>query len=414
MSGDDNQIDPWAHDNFDAAPQELQVFTVKDEESGLLTSSSPARHNRPVAVIRTSDSILFKRCRRAWGWGSHLRGNLGSRNAASPLWLGSGFHFALEDFHGPNYYGHPIVALQAYAMATHKWKGRSALPGNWMDDLDLGKRMLTYYADHWLRNRPPLETFIYNGEPQTEVNFRIQIPADPGMLEEYGYSNAIYSGTLDRVIIDDDGVLWICEYKTAKAIQTSHYETDPQVTRYCWAATLLYPGYRVGGVIYQQHRKTLPDEPRTLANGKLSTAKTQSTDYFFYRKAIINQYGSIEGAPGSVVDCLNHFARLEEPEHNAYVRRDKLYRNEHQTQAEGEKILLEVVDMLNPELPLYPNPTRECGFCTFKGPCIAFDDGCDWEQELEAYCQPRDIVYDSWRKYLPAIEEMGQSDRYVF
>jgi hypothetical protein len=406
-------IDPYAWDNFDVAPQDLGVLTLKD--ATILNAKFDPFDNRPTAIIRTSDTLLFRRCRRAWGWSSHLKEARGPRNAASPLWLGSGFHFALEDFHGPNVYGHPTKALQAYAIATHRWRGRQALPGTWVDDLVLGKAMLAYYADEWLRNRSPLETFVWDGVLQTEVNFRIEIPLPREMLDAYGYKNAVYSGTLDRVVIDENGTLWIVEYKTAKAIQTNHYETDSQISRYCWAASLLYPGYPIGGVIYQQHRKTLPDEPRTLSNGKLSTSKSQSTDYFMYRKAVIDRYGSVQGAPGDVLATLNHFASLEEPTHNKFVRRDSIYRNAHQCEAEGTKILLEVSEMLNPELPLYPNATRECGFCTFKGPCIAMDDGSDWVAELEAYTMPRDLVYDSWRQYLPTPAELDQEKvKYTF
>jgi hypothetical protein len=316
--------------------------------------------------------------------------------------------------HGPNYYGHPATAFHAYTIAVHKHQGRKGLPGTWDTDAALSKRMLSYYHDDWLRTRDSLQTFVYKGVPQTEVNARVEIPADPDMLRHFGYRAAVYSLTLDRVSIDENGILWIVEYKTAKAIQTNHLETDPQVTRYMWVGRLLYPEYKLGGVIYQQHRKTLPDEARTLANGKLSTTTRQTTDYSRMRNAIMNMYGSLDAAPGDLRATLNHFAEKEEMEYNAYIRRDRIYRNDHQTEAEARKIILELEDMLNPNLALYPNPTRDCGFCSFKGPCIAFDDGSDWELELDAYTQPRDAVYDSWRKYLPTLEDMATADRYVF
>jgi hypothetical protein len=399
---DENELSPFALDNFDPRPSDtLPLVEV---------STNPKTRKR-VAVIRTSDRQSFRRCRRNWGWSSHLRGNLGSRSAASPLWLGSGFHFALEDFHGNNIYGHPTRALQAYAIATHKKGGGEALPPMWKADLELGKAMLAYYADDWLSTRDSLATFIHNGTPQLEVNFRVEVPYD---ATKYGYDEVVYSGTLDRVAIDENGILWILEYKSAKAIQTSHYETDSQVTTYCWAASLLYPGYTIGGVIYQQHRKTLPDEPRMLANGVLSTAKTQSTDYYKYRRALLSIYGSINNSPVKHVDLLNHLCADEDDESNKYIRRDRLYRNEHQTQAEGNKILMEIDDMLNPDLNLYPNPSRDCGFCSFRGPCIAIDDGGDWEHELNVYTMDRPRFYDSWRHVLPAPDELEKGVRYSF
>jgi hypothetical protein len=382
---------PWAEDNFDPRPNEEQA-------------SHDENQDKRIAVIRTSDRILFKRCRRRWGWGSHLRGNLGGKGTVSPLWLGSGFHFALEDFYGANTYGHPSKALEAYTIATHRRGGFEGLPPTWVEDLELGKGMLTYYTDHWLRNRDPLPTFVYAGRPQTEVNFRIPVPID---ASDYGYDEVVYSGTLDRVAIDDQGLLWVLEYKTAKAIQTNHFETDPQVTTYAWAASLMYPGYPVGGVIYQQHLKRIPDTPRMLANGRLSTDTRQYTDYHMYREAIRNIYGAVDKAPFDIVDALNHYSAQEELESNRFVRRDRLYRNSHQCEAEGVKILLEAADMLNPQLDLYPNPTRDCSFCSFKGPCISIDSGEDWEQELALFFKTREPVYDSWRQHLPTLEELN-------
>ena len=55
--------------------------------------------------------------------------------------------------------------------------------------------------------------------------------------------------------------------------------------------------------------------------------------------------------------------------------------------------------MLNPDLPLYPNPDRTCQFmCSFNSACVSLDDGSDWESELEMNFQQRERNYDSWRK----------------
>src|SRR3954468_7715100 len=81
-----------------------------------------------VARIRTSDRIGFKRCRRRWGWNSHLRGNLGPKEAQNPLWFGTGMHFALEDYHGFNVYGSPTEAFKAYCSATYHLKQRMPVP----------------------------------------------------------------------------------------------------------------------------------------------------------------------------------------------------------------------------------------------------------------------------------------------
>jgi hypothetical protein len=402
------ELSAFAEDNFDPRPSDIFAYYT-ELEPAILTN-----RRKRIAVIRTSDRILFKRCRRRWGWNSHLRQNLGSKTAISPLWLGSGFHFALEDFHGQRLYKSARTAFDAYVYATRAKGGIDALPYSWEEDSRLAAGMLDYYEFDWLANRDPIRTFTFDGRLQLEVNFRIEIPFD---ASEWGFDEVVYSGTLDRVAIDENGTLWIVEYKTAKVIQTSHYQTDPQVTAYCWAASLLYPGYAIGGVIYQQHKKMVPNEPKMLASGKLSTDKRQSTTYHHLRRRIEQIYGSLDRAPVEHIDTLNHFSGLEDLEKNNFIRRDRLYRNQHQAEAEGQKVLLEVAEMLNPDLDLYPNPTRDCSFCSFQGPCVSMDDGGDWEYELEAFNHSRETNYDSWRKKLPdpaTFQLDGTINRQVF
>jgi len=176
-----------------------------------------------TAIVRTSDRMNFKRCRRRWHWSSHMRQNLAPREAASPLWYGSGFHFAMEDFHGLRQYPHPIAAFEAYVKATYgQAKGSNrALPTDWPELVALGRGMLGYYADTWLVVRDPLKTFIWEGKPQVEVNALVPLP-----INHPSYDQVLYACTLDRVTEDDNGDLWILDYKTAKRIQTQFFQTN--------------------------------------------------------------------------------------------------------------------------------------------------------------------------------------------
>jgi len=385
---DDAEWDPNKY-AFDPRPGDEPSF------SWFAVENTP---KEKIAVIRTSDRITFRRCRRKWAWSSHLRGNLGAKEGQSPLWVGSGFHFALEDFHGLKQFATPSDAFRAYVDATRRnAKSKFTLPASWADDAELACGMLDYYSEQWLANRDHLKTFVWNGIPQVEVNFRVDIPFD---AKKWGYDRVVYSGTLDRVAIDDNGQLWIVEYKTAKQIQTLHLSNDSQVSSYCWAGNLLY-GQPIAGVIYQQHRKDLPKEPKVLGNGRLSTDKRQLITHSALRSQILNIYGSIDKTPLDYVDLLNYLATQETPRKDKFIQRDYIQRNEHQAVAEGVKIMMEVEEMLNPDLPLYPNPDRTCAFmCSFNGSCVSMDDGSDWQYELDIMTQPREAVYDTWRDKL--------------
>lgn len=351
-----------------------------------------------TAVIRTSDRMGFRRCRRRWGWQSHLRGNLTTIEGVAPLWFGTGIHFALEDFHGAKTYEHPTKAFEDYVRATYKQEKLTGkrLPLNWPDLVNLGRGMLGYYADTWLVARNPLKTFVWQGKPQVEVHALVEVP-----YKNSRYDKVLYAVTLDRVVEAEDGFLYIVDYKTAARIQTQFFQTDPQISAYCWIASRLYDR-PIGGFIYQQHRKDVPDNPRLLSDGTFSVSRTQLTTHRLYRKALINQYGEVLNAPAESVEYLNWLNTQETPSQDRYIRRDWVYRNEFQIEAEGAKLMLEIAEMLDPNLPLYPNPTRECGnMCSFNNACISMDDGGDWEEELRIGFKSKEANFDSWRQYLP-------------
>ncbi|MGL5075375.1 MAG: hypothetical protein ACRDBG_05970, partial [Waterburya sp.] len=83
-------------------------------------------------------------------------------------------------------------------------------------------------------------------------------------------------------------------------------------------------------------------------------------------------------------------------------------RNKYQKEAEYVKIILEGREMLDPSLPLYPNPTRDCIWdCNFRSVCLAMDDGGDWNHILSTeYIQSEE---NHWRKNIkfPLEEKNG-------
>lgn len=363
-----------------------------------LTAPSDQVGRDRVAIIRSSDRMGFKRCRRRWGWQSHLRGNLTPIETASPLWYGSGFHYAMEDFHGERKWPTAVAAFEAYVKATYRQFQQTGkqLPYDWPELTQLGRGMVDYYTNTWLVARDPLKTFVVDGIPQVEVNALVDVP-----IKSPFYDRVLYAVTLDRVIEDDDGWLWIVDYKTAKRIQTQFFQTDPQISAYMWIAQQLYDR-PVRGFIYQQHRKDVPEIPRLLASGVFSTDRRQNTTHRHYRRSLIRQYGSVERAPLANVDFLNWLNEQEDETRDRFVQRNRIYRNQYQIEAEGAKLMLELEDMLNLDLPLYPNPTRECGhMCSFNSACIGMDDGSDWMGELNSGFVQKTRDFDSWRKYLP-------------
>ena len=312
----------------------------------------------------------------------------------------------LEDFHGYNYYGGMPRAFDAYYQATKKLsqKDRDApeFDMTYEESYELLKGMLKHY-ENWLYQRDPLQTYWLDGVPQVEVKFQIPIPFDTSNTE---YDEVVYEGKLDRVVIDEYGGLWIVEYKSARQFDVLKLDTDAQVSAYCWAGNLIYDR-PIQGVIYQQHRKDVPSPPKLLRSGKFSANKDQLTTWHLYNKSLQNLYGDPSKAPEDNIICLNHLADLESENHDKYIRRDQAPRNQHQIEAEGFKIMLELEEMLNPNISCYPNPTWDCAYdCKdFIMPCIMLDSGDDWTTELESATVQRTPGDDAWRKYLPIYGE---------
>ncbi len=343
--------------------------------------------------IRTHDRIAFKRCRRMWDLCSQMRQHLEpipTEQVNENLWFGSGFHFALEDYHGYNRFGDPTDAFAAYVESFPI----EEKPEGWEDLLDLGIGMLDYYSRYWLPRRDEFKTLWIKDVPQVEVEFSIPIPE----LKEVVGKDVFYQGKLDKVVTDAFGRLWVVDYKTATRYDTSKLETDPQISAYCWAAEQWYQ-LPVEGMIYIQFVKNFPKPPRVLQNGMLSLDSRQSTTYALYKEALLEYYGLENKFPPKYVEFLNSLVEKETLEGDSFIRWDFVRKNAHQKAAEYRRIISEGYEMLNPNISLYTNPTRDCAWdCAFRSVCLAMDDGSDWRFILSsAFRQQSEGGEKIWR-----------------
>jgi hypothetical protein len=292
--------------------------------------------------------------------------------------------------------------------------------------------MLDYYSDHWYpRRKGQFKTFWYNPvaggaynrfhrglvlsgrevdgnlEPQVEVRFEVPIPGiDP--------ARAVYRGTLDRVVRDSYGRLWIVDYKTAARIDTNKLETDPQIGAYLWAGRLIY-GEPIEGIVYLQARKEAPEEPLWVQGGRFSLNKMQPTTYSLYRHAVMEKFGKI---PPMYKGFLDYLLTLETPEGDNFIVWTLVRRNEASADNEARKIYYEAMEMLSYDKDdprLYPNPTRDCSWdCPFRTACIARDDGSDWEYMLREMFRAQNEREESWRERIKYPGEPVEQTEEVF
>jgi len=354
--------------------------------------------------IHTSDRNLFKQCRRKWDYQSPLRQNLQMKDKFSHyFWVGTGLHFALEDFHGYNKFGNPIDAFQAYydcfepkQLTMDCEVAATMIPG-----------MLNHYIYEWLPKRNKFKTLWIDGKPQVEIEVILELKA---LSRQFGHP-IYYSMRFDRVVTDELGRLWIMDYKTVARFDTNKLETDLQISAYSWGAELYY-GKPIEGMVYLQLKKVLIKEPKLLKRpeGAVSIDKKQNTNYNKYLEALNFKYGCLAKTPPENLETLEHFRMQEEELSDAFIRYDLVRRNKSAKHKQYGHILAEGKDMLNKNLSIYPNPTRECfNFCDFRPVCLAEEDGLDAQFILDNNYEQQKREDETWQKKLKWLQPQKQN-----
>lgn len=415
-------------------------------------------------TVRTSGRRVFRRCLRKWGFQSSMRMNLQRKGTEQNInfWFGTGIHFAMEDYFGYNRFGDPVRAFQAYYAAFpaydrpegadehyylgigmleyfKEWYKRHNVSHGfetvWLDEsgnevapgtpgahplveesfmLDLGLRVWVREDTEQIvfKDDDTLSAAVTKGlvRHDTKQNEYYLLELDPvsGIREVRLIQVPIYyHGTLDRVVRDRYGRWWIMDWKTAKGADTNKLETDDQISAYMWAAEQWFRR-PIHGFVYVQLTKDVAKPPKRLANGQLSTDKKQKTTYNLYRKALIEDYGEVRRAPKKMIDFLNWLASEETPEGDRFIRWDMVTRTREQKIATYHHIMAEVKMMIDPDLYLFPNPTRDCIWdCPFRDACLMIDKGQEGQayKWLQEYFEPRPREEDGniqeWRERIP-------------
>lgn len=237
-----------------------------------------------IPQIRTSERVLFKRCKRAWWWA--YREGLKPKRVSNPLWFGELAHVALALWYcGPGTKRGPHPAETFKSLATDEMrmiKTKAATDeeiAQWTDLRDLGITLLEEYVKEYGRD----ERWLVIAPEQT---FTFDIPWPEWWGKDTRALLARNVGTFDLVYRDaDTGWLWLGEHKTAKSVRTDHLPLDEQGGTY-WVmayrvllkAGLIKKDERLHGIMYNFLRKGLPDLRPRDAQG-YATNKPIKKDY---------------------------------------------------------------------------------------------------------------------------------------
>lgn len=381
------------------------------------------------------------------------------------FWFGSGIHFALEDYHGKNLFGDPLYAFESYteSFGDDVPEGAEPLGDLGLAMLDyylqwLPKKNARYgFRTAGVTSDGKLidvgEGYNFNQgniAPAVEQEFTIDLGikaivrvsdnnilchynenslftlspilgefGDPVALIDYDtvythYDNSIgewvqvkvlpvcYHGTMDRIVVDNQGRFWIEDYKTAKNFDTNKLDLDEQITSYLWAAEQVF-GIPFAGFVYLQMKKAKASKPNRNKDGTLSVNKNQKTTYNLLKEELSKDYGDYRKAPKKYIDFLNVLAAKEDMYGDDFIRWDLVKRSIEQKKNTYKQIMAEVNDMLTVSYA-YPTPTRDCIWdCPFRSACILHQRGQYKEEQqwLNEFFEYRDRTIqghpDSWR-----------------
>jgi hypothetical protein len=200
-------------------------------------------------------------------------------------------------------------------------------------------------------------------------------------------------GTQDAIIQGrETGKYGILEHKTAASIDEEYFlklDKDEQCTTYLFAGEVEaavhdLPYKNLEFVLYNALRKAFPKPPTITSRGNISVDRSKESTTPKMLMETIEALGM--GDFWMHDDKLRNYVEyVEQIGEEQFVKRDVVYRNKRERVSCGERVYMEAMDMLAPDLRVYPNPTGhwDCLKCPFRAPCIAVDDGSDWRMLIE-------------------------------
>jgi hypothetical protein len=356
-----------------------------------------------------------------------------------PLWFGGGIHWALKHYYDPTLRRNPVEVFKTWYEV--QWNG-GIVEESWLDTVydrdpkpaqvgdpiggdgllghphvtfyevrglvdmlaqpelyveeyeehrELGINMLKYYKDY-------AEEFDNFDVISAEHTFSVPILLADGSTmmavdPRDGEVKPVHlRGTQDAIIQHRQSEKYgILEHKSAVSIGEDYFlklDKDEQCTTYLYAAELeaqIYdlPYKKVEFVLYNAIRKAFPRPPTITSRGEISIDRQKESTTTEMLDEWIANLGQ-EAIWASDPKKAAYYQYVREAGHEQFIVRNLVHRNRHEIHSCGERILMEAVDMLGaPNIYPSPNGSWFCLRCPLRAPCIAKDDGSDWETMIE-------------------------------
>jgi hypothetical protein len=192
----------------------------------------------------------------------------------------------------------------------------------------------------------------------------------------------VYRGRFDGIVRDFNGAYWILEHKTAKSESSNRQwlQMDEQTGSYIWALRERLH-IDIVGVIRTEAFKFAPTMPKVNKTGKtrISVDRRQHTTAELFTQQLTEV--------GEQLDAHNEYREymefLKSDARPKFFHRDRIDRSREQIDDIGRRIFHEARTLIeDPEIVPNVSPMR-CNSCKFYGPCLARQDGSDFQYMLD-------------------------------
>lgn len=314
--------------------------------------------------LHVSDISQFRSCRIRWLFSSPLQMGLEPKYTKTTLWRGTLIHEALETWY----------LMQQNNLSENKPSMHEIWEGVWESAnfelrRNLGEEEYAKLDDELKElNVECVRILAQYLHTMKEDDKRYKILGVEHLFDIELNDQFVLSGKMDLVLEDAEGTIWIMDHKITRGdfFDFGLWLTNQseQAKAYVFAAQRLYPGRKIGGIIFNMVRSIAPNIPNFLVSGKsLSKAKNQGTSAFFYRRTILSA-GFDEA---DYVDFLDTIDRQEQTK--PWALRYPISFSEQTLQYFAESLLKVGAEMTKQEILLGPASFTTCKSCNFRTPC---------------------------------------------
>ena len=310
-----------------------------------------------VRVITAADRQAFKRCRRAWDFGSPLRQNLEPVDLAPAPDLPRALGDALAVWYFPGMWEWDRAIVRPLAFESFH-RAAAGWPVGHDDLADAGAALLARYFE-WA------QTVDHFTPVRVQTDFQVSVPdpTDPVRDLVGADGSAVhFAGRIELLVLDAFDLYWLVVHRVGAGwAELDELLLDERGASFCWAWERAFIGMDLAGTIYNELRTDVD------LDGLPPVPPTGTT------------------APAPVTGHRRMYVRAGRPadpevtrEGDDVFRRTRIRRGPVEMERVRHKLAVEAREMTGAGVAVYPTPAwASCAPCRFRPPCLALDTGDD-------------------------------------